>query len=199
MKAKEIKEHIQDDWIQAQVIFELAGNPKEHIEETLREYMNNIQEDSRVKILEKEYADAKEQEDGVWSAFVETELLATGLDTLTWLAFNFMPASIEIIEPERMEFTNDQLMTWLNDLLAKLHEVNTAMVNEKQKSSSVTKSMNALIKNSILVCLDSGEKTEDEIQDLLGIHKDQLQPFFENLEEKGMIQKKEDKWFKKGD
>ena len=40
MNDKEIKEHIASGSILIRGIFEMAGNPREHVEKTLKDYIN---------------------------------------------------------------------------------------------------------------------------------------------------------------
>ena len=72
MNDKELQKKIKEGAILAQVSFELVGNPKEHIETTIRGFINNIKADSQITILSEEFGEAEEVQGspGLWSTFV---------------------------------------------------------------------------------------------------------------------------------
>ncbi len=183
-KTSEIRERLRDGWLKALITFELVGKPREHIEETLKAYLANIKNDSRILGLKEEYADAMELEDGLFSAFCEFETLVEDLEALTWLAINFMPASIELLEPGRPSLESRTVTNWYNDLLSKLHETSNVLREERGVNRHLTEALNALIKNGILACVRSGEKSPKALQEWLGIPEEQLAPFLQHLVEK---------------
>jgi len=185
----ELRERMERGWLKVLITFELAGKPKEHIEGTLKAYVENVKGDQRIAALSEEFADAIEHEDGIWSAFCEMEALVMNLETLTWIAINFMPAAIEVLEPERPELESRDVTAWLNDLLAKLHETSALVRQERSVRDGMTTSLNALIKNAILACLKSGAKTGAELESLLGISFAQLEPFLQHFIEKEKVVK----------
>ena len=123
MDEKEIQKKIKQGAILAQVSFELLGSPKEHIEKTILGYVNNIKSDSQIEVLSEEFGEPEKTEGNLWSTYADTEMLVDSLDKFTWLCLNFMPASIEIIAPKDLKFKEKELTNWINDLLAKLHEI----------------------------------------------------------------------------
>ncbi len=191
---REIREKLHEGWLRAMITFELVGKPREHIEMTIRGYVENVKNDGRVLSISEEFADAIEHDDGMFSAFVEMEALVMDLDTLTWLAFNFQPASIEILEPERLVVEGRNITNWCNDLISKLHEMSGLLREEQSVTAAMTQSLNALIRNAILLALRQGEKTPQELQQLTGIMAEQLEPFLQHLVEKGTVRKAGDKY-----
>jgi len=171
--------------------FELAGKPRAHVEGTLNAYILNIKNDGRILSLNEEYAEPIEHEDGIFSAFVEMEALVQDLETLTWLAINFMPASIEVQEPERVPLEARIVTNWYNDILSKLHELSTILREERAVNTHLTEAMNALIKNAILAGVRGGPKTAAQIQGITGIVEEQLAPFLKHLVEKGRLKEKD--------
>lgn len=188
------RELMADGWIKAIIVFELAGKPKEHIEKTMKAYLANIKSDGRIKVKQEEYGDTEEHDDGIFSTFCEIEAVVVNLDTLNWLAVNFMPASIEVIEPDKPEINANHITGWFNDLLAKLHETSNVMREERSVNAHLTEALNALIKNSLIIAAKEDAKTESEFEKVLGIPKKQLEPFIKFLTEKGKLQKKGPKY-----
>ncbi len=187
------RELLREGWLRIIIIFEIAGKPREHVERTLRAYLENVKNDRRVLVLEEEFADALEHEDGIFSAFVEAEMLVQGFETLTWLAINFMPASIEVVEPEQVLLPANKITAWSNDLLAKLHETSTLLREERAVVQNLTRSLNALIKNAVLIAAKS-ERSAGELAVETGISEEQLAPFLRHLVEKGRLVKKGEKY-----
>jgi hypothetical protein len=189
MDEAEQREYIHDKgWIRTKVIFEVVGNPQKHVEESLQSYMENIKTDSQVKVLDEYSEPAEEVEDGLFSMFTEAECLVDGLNKLTWICFNFSPASVEIMEPANFEYHASDLQNWINDFLAKLHEVSQMSQQVQSQNKLLINNMNRLIKNSIVLCIDHGIDTPKGIEERIGIEYDQLKPFFEALIKEGKLE-----------
>lgn len=184
---KQARERLKKGWIRAIVAFEVAGRPKEHVAESLTQYLANIRKDSRIAILQEEREEVTEHEDGMFSTFAEVEMVVQDLETFTWLCMNFSPASIEILEPDSITVETRDLTNWLNDLLAKLHEVGTDYRAQKASKEHLTVAMNALIKNAILLAVRGGDRTPKDLERDIGIGIEQLQPFLTHLIEKGKL------------
>jgi len=195
MDKREIKEKLADGYILVRVTFEIVGSPKEHVEKTLKSYLANIKKDSRIFFVKEEIGEPKKSKGNMWSTYAETELLVKDLETFTWLCMNFMPASIEILEPAELSFNNRNLQNWLNDLISKLHEVNTKFMALKSSSDSMVKGMNTLIRNAIIISLDK-PKTMDQIGERIGIDPKQLKPFFEAMIKEKRLEKKDNLYSK---
>lgn len=195
IKDENIQKRIKEGAVLAHASFELIGNPKEHIEKTLRGYVNNIKTDSQITVLSEEFGEAEQIEGGLWSTYVDTELLVNSLDKFIWLCINFMPANIEIITPKELKFKEKDFTNWLNDLLAKLHEISNTVRQTKINNDAITKGMNALIQNSILLAAEKCNGSA-EISKKLGIPEKQLQPFFDALVKNNKLNKKGDEYFR---
>lgn len=192
MKEKEIKELIAKGHILCKAIFEMAGNPKEHVEQTLRQYIKTIKEDPDYIFMNEYYADAEEH-DGVWSTFMESDVLVSNFEKLNVLCFNMTPASVEIIEPESISFTQKKMTDWYNDILSKLHE--TAMLTKGLASENdlLKVNLNRAIRNLIVLSL-SDPKTKEEIATKVGIDAEHIQPFIEALIKEKTIILEDDKY-----
>ena len=197
MKDEEIQKRIKKGAILAQVSFELIGNPKEHVERTIRGFVNNIKNDSQITVINEEFGEAEKTEGNLWGVYADTEMLVNNLDKFTWLCINFMPASIDIIAPEELRFKEKELTNWYNDLLAKLHEISHTVREANVYKEAITKGMNALIQNAVILAAEYHHKPE-EIGKKLGIPEKQLQPFFDALVKNGKLEKKGSNYYKKG-
>lgn len=194
MNDAQIADKVKGGWIRAIVTFEVVGKPKEHVEKSLDRYVENLKGDDRIEVLEDDREEALEHEDGMWSTFSETELLVQNLETFTWLCINFSPASIEILEPNSLSYEDRDLTNWLNDLLAAIHDVSTNYRNQQAANEHLVVAMNQLIKNSVLLSIKAGEKTEAEIRKETGIQGEQLGTFLEELVKSNTIKKRGKKY-----
>lgn len=189
MKGKEIKIKIQEEgYIQAIVMFEVIGNPKEYVKQALNNHLDKLKADKDIEVIRFDVG-KPEQQDTVWSAFAEVELLVKNLEKFTWICMNFMPSSIEIMAPTKLVFKGRELTNWLNDILAQVHEIALISQQVGQQSKQMLKNMNALVRNSILVCIDSNINKGSEIAKKVGIPEKELEPVFEAMIKENTIKK----------
>ena len=194
---KEIKEKIEDGWVHVNIIFEMVGSPKEHIEKSMDAFLANIAGDDQITMLSEDREETIEVEDskGLFSAAAEVEYLVYGIDKLTYIAFNFMPASIEIKAPKEMTFRDKDLTGWFGDMLAKLHEVNSVHAAVKGENKQLILTTNTLIRNNILLALE-GEMTAKEIAGKVGMKEEHLLPFLEAMVKELRLEHKGKKFWK---
>lgn len=203
MDEKELQKKIRSGAVLCQVAFEIIGNPKEYVENAIQSYVNNIRNDSQIKILNEEFGEAEPIDGGLFSTYADLEMLFDNLEKVHWLCVNFMPASIEVIAPEELRFSDKDLTNWFNDLLAKLHEISASVRQTTTKDHLAVKTMNALIQNAIILATEHYHK-QDDISKKTGIPEEQLKPFFEALVSQGKLEKKGEEYhhnihFKKGE
>lgn len=110
-------------------VFEILGSPKEHVEKTIQLVLDKLKTLDEVEIVKSETVEAKEVEGKLWSTFSEVEMNVKGLDMLMHICFNFMPSSVEIIEPGKMVTEAGRLSDFFNDLLGKLHRYDMLVKN----------------------------------------------------------------------
>jgi len=197
MDEKEVQKKIKEGGVLAQVTFEILGSPKEHIEKSMISYLGNIKNDFQITVLSEEIGEAEETEGKLWGIYAETEMIFDTIEKLVWLCINFMPANIDIIAPKDLTFKEKDLTNWLNDLLAKLHEISATVRQANIQQDAAVKGMNALIQNSLLLATEKYHKPE-EISKRIGIPAKQLQPFFDALVKNEKLVKKDKEYHRKG-
>ncbi|MFH1770430.1 MAG: hypothetical protein ABH828_02635 [archaeon] len=189
MNSKEIKSKIQEEgYIQAVIMFEVIGSPEDYVVQALNNHMDKLKADKDLEVIRIDI-EKPEQQDTVWSVFAEVELLVKNLEKFTWICMNFMPASVEIMAPKELVFKGRDLTNWLNDVLAQVHEIALISQQVGQQSKQMLKSMNALVRNSVLVCIDSGIHKASEIAKKIGILEKELEPVFEAMIKEKTIKK----------
>jgi hypothetical protein len=196
MKSKEIKKLTDEGYLRVNVIFEIAGKPKKHIEDTLKAYIENIKQDEQIQVITEEYEDAEELEEGVFSTVAEIEMLLPTIEKLNWLCINFSPASVEILEPEKKTVSQKEIGEWMNDLLSRLHEIGMVQKNLKGQYDILVRNFNAMTRNAIILSLKETNEL-DAIAKKIGMPKEHTEKFLEALIKEEKVKKDKNKYFLK--
>ena len=136
--------------ITANAMIEIVGSPKEHVEKTMQEVINLIKTNKNFKIIKEEISEPNEREfpnpskEGtkvqIWSTLTEFEIEFKDFYALTNFCFDFMPSSIEILEPVELKVPNQKANDALNDLLARLHQQARVMLDYVALKNKLAKS-----------------------------------------------------------
>ena len=189
------QEKIEQGHILSRVIVELMGKPKEHVEQTLKEYLDNLAENDEIKILKQDISPSKEVEEdnqGLWVTFTELEILTKDIPTLIGFCFDYMPSSIEILEPKEIKLKGSALSNIMNDLQAKLHKLDMAVKNLHNENQSLKRNTYFLTTNFTALLLKSGAKKTKDIANHTGISEKDVQGFLDKLVKDGKVKKEED-------
>ena len=112
--------------IKAIFTFEMLGRPPEHLKATLSEFVDKLDTIPGIKIEDKTVHEPKVVEDekvkDLFTTFAEVEVSADNFNALSLIIFNMLPAHIDIIEPNNLNFSNIELGNLLTDLTLKLHK-----------------------------------------------------------------------------
>lgn len=183
------------EWIQTRAIIEMLGAPKEHIQETLRLYIEKIKNEEKNIVVKKvEYAEPKEMQN-LFSVFAELELDFADLSTMVYFCFDYMPSSIEVFAPDEVAYNTTDLTDFLNDLQARLHKFDMLIKNLSAENKVVKKNGLMLARNIVLVCLESGPKSLLEISKLSGMPETHIKKFVGVLSREGKILEKEGRYY----
>ncbi|KHO54788.1 MAG: hypothetical protein QT10_C0012G0036 [archaeon GW2011_AR19] len=109
--------------IKAVFILEIIGRPKEHLVQTLEKIVEAINQEKGVKVIEKKINEPVELENNkdFYTTFAEVEVEVEEILQIAMLMFKYMPANIEIIEPETIALSNNGLNEIFNELARRLH------------------------------------------------------------------------------
>ncbi len=169
-------------------IIEVLGKPQEHVENAIKEYVEHIKQDSELIILNEDYSDIAEQ-GKLWSKFVELDLVIKGTRKLISFCFEYMPSSIEVLKPEHLIMTNPELSNFLNDLQARLHNVDMIVKQQKAENDFIKQNMNAIIHNAIIICLKISKLSLEQLSQITGVDKKELEIFVEKMLKENKIKK----------
>lgn len=179
--------------ILARTVIQIVGAPKVHVEETLKLYIENIKKDKAFEVIKTKFAEAEEK-DGLFNSYVEIELRVKDTPSLVWFCFDYMPASIEVLEPSELTYSQHELSGFLNDLQARLHQLDLMAKNLHAENKVLKNNGMILIKNLIKVSLRDGEKNLEEIAKLTGMPEDHVKKFIRALVKEGKIKETKGKY-----
>ena len=177
--------------IRCRTIIEVLGKPKDYVGQAIKEYVEHIKEDPELVVLNEDYSEMKEQ-GNLWSKFVELDLVIKGTKKLTSFCFEYMPSSLEVVKPEHLIMTNSELSNFLNDLQARLHNVDMIVKQLKAENDFIRQNMHAVIHNTILICLKVAKLSMEQLSNVTGIERKELEAFVEKLVKENKIKKEDD-------
>lgn len=123
--------------IEAIMILEVLGKPKEHLAEALGELIDKIGNEKGVFLISKKIHEpklVKDQKD-LYTTYAEVEIKVEKSILLASLMFKYMPSNIDIISPENITLTNNDFADILSEVTRRLHsydEIARVIQMEKQ-------------------------------------------------------------------
>lgn len=131
--------------IEASMILEMMGRPKEHLENTMNQFIATLESEKDVKVLNKKTHKIKEIKDAkreMFSTFSELEIKCS-LETFFYVIAKYMPSNIEIIKPTDISVANSELSALMNQYASRLHRYDEiakrAMVQNKILENQIAK------------------------------------------------------------
>ena len=122
-KASSNKDDEKKKVIRSTIILEIIGKPAEHLVKTLEDLIKQIGEEKGVEVVDKkinEPIEIKESKD-FYTTFAEVDLEVEDILYLAIIMFKYMPAHVEVIEPEIITLTNNGWTDILSELTRRLH------------------------------------------------------------------------------
>src|SRR3989344_793413 len=150
--------------IRCRTIIEVLGKPKEHVEKTIRGYVQKIKEDTDFVILAEHFSEPADNEDGFVSVFVEME------------------------KPEEMALPAHIVNSLFNDLQARLHQVDMIVKKQANENAFLRRNLRHSIRNLVSVTLAVKPLSLESLSKVTGVEKDQLKPFLDELVSEGKLQ-----------
>lgn len=192
MKSKEIKEYLEKGYLYINVLFEIVGNPKEHVEAMLKRVIDGVKTNKDIVLFKEDYGEVKDAGDGLWGTFCESEMLVKDIKTISWISFNFSPASIEVREPKELLLKDKDLSSFFGELLSALHQNNMIAVKAKSDSKNLLLNFNKLVRNAVAISLKERDKTSEEIGKSIGLDEKGINSVLEAMIKEKTIEKQGD-------
>jgi membrane protein insertase Oxa1/YidC/SpoIIIJ len=136
--------------IRSTIILEIIGKPPEHLIETLEEIIKKIDEEKGVRVIDKKINEPILMKDNkeFYTTFAEVNIEVEEISYLAIIMFKYMPAHVEVIEPELIALTNNGWTDILSELTRRLHGYDEiARILQIQNSQMQKKLQELLPKN----------------------------------------------------
>ena len=116
--------------MRVRAVIEVLGTPKEHVERTMGAVVEKLRERKDFTMEAHQVFPAEQVTDKpFFSTFAEVTLAVPSIEGLVAFSFDFMPSSIEILEPATVAFAARHVGNLFNDLLARLHQYDMVLKN----------------------------------------------------------------------
>ncbi len=192
-----INEKLDSGYIQCRIALEIMGHPQEHIAKTMNVVVERLKAENGVDVITQTVHEPQFQEaQKLFSTFADIELLFKDLETITRICFDYMPSSIEILQPSDFNLSSLDLSNFISDTLSTLHHIDFKLKDSNARNLLLEKNSGNLLKNFVLLALGSGNKSTKQLSDLIGIKPEQLEPFLGAFTKEKMISKNGSLWEK---
>lgn len=186
-------ERLEHGQIMIRAVLEVLGKPEKHVEDTLNSLIKQMRETKSFEVIKVDISESKEIE-GLYSQFAEVEFWGQNINVLSGFCLDYMPSSIEVMEPEQLNIKAHDVMGFLNDFLAKLHNVDMFAKNLNQQNHILSENLKHLTRNIMRLVLAKNPKSAENISKVTGINKDGIDNILDSLKKEGMIRKKGKLW-----
>jgi len=193
IEKKLVKDRISDGAFHSRAIIEIVGKPKEHVEESLNSFIVKISKDERYSLTsyDIEKANKVEKSENLYSVFAEIEFLSKTIEEIMNFVIDYMPASIEVLEPSSLYTSANFFSNMLTELVGRLHSIDMEFKKVKAQNGLLSQSLGIMIQNSILILLNLGSKSIKDISKIVGVDEAQVKIFLDKLEKDGKVTQKE--------
>ena len=111
------------------MIVEIAGRPGAHVKESLEKHINILNDVKDIEVHSISVSEPKEIEgsdaDGaemMFTCFAEADFECESFGRLTETMFDFMPSSVEVIEPSKVVISTGEATALLNNISGRMHK-----------------------------------------------------------------------------
>ncbi len=186
-------ERIERGEIFIRAIIEALGKPKEYVRETVKELMKNLKESESYDVEKEECSKIKEIE-GMFSMFVEIEFWAKSINDVTAFCFDYMPSSLEVLEPQTLHYKAPDFSGFLNDLQAKLHSLDMVVKKVRQENKILSNNIDNIFRNFMSYALFGESRTAEDLARIVGVPVENMETILKKLETAGHIKKENNKY-----
>ena len=186
LSSVEREQVLEKGGVLCRAICEILGKPKDHVAETARVLVQRAREQKDVELLEYDTPEVVAQ-GKLFTTFIEMEILFKTKGALMGFCFDFMPSSIEVLEPETIVMENDFFASWLNELQGRLHKVDMVAKERTILSEMQDTNFATLLKYNLLSHLRTGSLMPRDLQRKVGVDQQTLERFLAILLERGEV------------
>jgi len=112
------------------MIIEMAGRPANHVRDSLTKHVGVLENVKDVEVNSINVSEPKEiempkdapKQEPVFTCFAEVDFGVENFSRVSDMVFDFMPSSIEVIEPSRVSFDAAEATSLLNVISGRMHK-----------------------------------------------------------------------------
>ncbi|MDP3727817.1 MAG: hypothetical protein Q8R18_00010 [bacterium] len=119
----------------SRITVEVLGSPKDHVEKALQQVIKKLREEKDVKVLKVEEFECKQMDNKLWNTFADIEFETPILKRVLDICYDYMPSTIEILEPAGLEMDTNDIADVFNDFLTRMHRY--SMVLKKLQTENI--------------------------------------------------------------
>lgn len=179
--------------IRVKAVIELLGAPKDYVKKTINAYVEKIGKEKGLKIVQSYVAEV-EQKEKMFATFAELELIFSNPQKIIDFCFDYMPSSVEVIEPEQLTFEARVLTNMLSDMQARMHAIDMKLKNLIAENKVLSKNAHLILRNNIMLSLKEKDKTLSEIAKNIGIPEEKTKIFLDAMIARKLIKRADDKY-----
>jgi predicted transcriptional regulator len=180
------EKHKKNKHILSRAILEIVGAPQEHIEKSLKDFVEHLKNNENYDIINTEFAETKPH-DKLFSTFVEIDIWVPNMNELFGFCIDAMPSSIEILEPDELVIPARDVTNSLNELQQKLHNVDLRLKQLQSQKNLLEQNTATLAANLVGFILKDKPLAVEEISKESGIPLEKIKTFLESLVKEGRI------------
>ncbi|HII29803.1 hypothetical protein COT48_01545 [Candidatus Woesearchaeota archaeon CG08_land_8_20_14_0_20_47_9] len=188
-----IKAMMKPGSVIARVIVEVIGKPRSFVDESIAAEIKQVKTLETSRLLKKRVFKTKKKKT-FYSGFAELTLLFDDIRSMMDFCFDYMPSSIEVIEPGTVAVQEVELSNFLNDVLARLHNMDMIIKTTKTESRILNETSRRLLLNLVILSLRKGPKSLDQISAEVGVPAAQLSNFLPLFVRNRQIRKEGDNY-----
>lgn len=194
-----LKDRLKKEQIMIRVVVEVMGAPKPYVEKAVQKVIDKLEEQPFfLELVSEEIFEAEEVEDEkmkgkIFSAVAEVELWITGMEGMLSLAYDFMPAAIEILQPTELTLPSMRVTDFVTEMLGRLHQADSIVKNERMKNQVVGKNLTHALRNFTMYLLRDKDLTPEDISKNIGIPFQQTIHLLTDMTKQGIIERTKDK------
>jgi len=125
---EKVKKKLKEGWIKAWMMIEVLAVTEDAARSSLEKHVKRMESEDGVIIYTKKFHDIKKVENPLprvsvgFSNVVELETVVKNFDKLVYLAMNYAPSSIEILEPGKIEIDAGEAQGIVNSIADLVHK-----------------------------------------------------------------------------
>lgn len=102
------------------------GKPASHLESAIKDHVKKLEDIKGLKVIRSDVNEPVEIKDknqpGFFSCFAEVEIKCKTFGQLSEVVINFMPSSVEIVDPSKITLSCNESTEVLSHFIRRLHE-----------------------------------------------------------------------------